>query len=50
MGFKTRYGVGINPFANSRSQAPSNRITSGMITKEMFGKNAYFRRVYVKGL
>lgn len=50
MGFKTRYGVGINPFANSRSQAPSDRITSGMITKEMFGKNAYFRKVYVKGL
>lgn len=50
MGFKTRYGIGINPFANSRSQAPADRITSGMISKEMCGKNAYFRRVWVKGL
>ncbi|QDH49199.1 capsid protein [Pantoea phage Phynn] len=50
MGFKTRYGVGVNPFAISRSQAPSDRITSGMVSKEMVGKNAYFRRVYVKGL
>ena len=50
MGFKTRYGIGINPFANSRSQAPADRITSGMVTKEMVGKNAYFRKVWVKGL
>lgn len=50
MGFKTRYGIGINPFANSRTQAPADRITSGMITKDMVGKNAYFRKVYVKGL
>ena len=50
MGFKTRYGIGINPFANSRSQAPADRITSGMISKEMCGKNAYFRKVWVKGL
>lgn len=50
MGFKTRYGIGINPFANSRSQAPADRITSGMISKEMAGKNAYFRKVWVKGL
>ena len=50
MGFKTRYGIGVNPFANSRTQAPADRITSGMITKEMVGKNAYFRKVWVKGL
>ena len=50
MGFKTRYGVGVNPFANSRAQSPADRITSGMVSKDMAGKNAYFRRVWVKGL
>ena len=50
MGFKTRYGIGINPFANSRAQAPAARINSGMIDKSMVGTNAYFRRVWVKGL
>ena len=49
LGFKTRYGVGINPFADSKSQAPTARITSGMLSKESVGKNAYFRRVWVKG-
>lgn len=49
LGFKTRYGIGINPFADSKSQAPSARITSGMLSKESVGKNAYFRRVWVKG-
>ncbi|QPI17874.1 major capsid protein [Pectobacterium phage POP12] len=50
LGFKTRYGVGINPFANSRSQAPANRINSGMITRDMIGTNSYFRKVFVTGL
>ena len=50
MGFKTRYGIGINPFANSRSRAPASRINSGMIDKSMVGTNAYFRKVWVKGL
>lgn len=51
MGFKTRYGVGINPFANSAEQAPAGRITSGMPSlANSLGKNAYFRKIYVKGL
>lgn len=49
LGFKTRYGIGINPFADSKTQAPSARITSGMLSKDSVGKNAYFRRVWVKG-
>jgi len=50
MGFKTRYGIGVNPFANSRAEAPTDRITSGMVSRDMVGKNAYFRKVWVKGL
>lgn len=53
MGFKTRYAVGINPFANSQEQQPAGnrRINSGMPTIEnSAGKNAYFRRTYVKGI
>lgn len=49
MGFKTRYGIGINPFADSRAQKPAGRIVSGMPAVEAIGKNAYFRRVWVKG-
>lgn len=51
LGFKTRYGIGINPFALSSEQAPGSRIRSGMpdITNSL-GKNAYFRRIFVKGL
>lgn len=49
LGFKTRYGIGINPFADSKTQAPTARITSGMLSKDSVGKNAYFRRVWVKG-
>ncbi|AFL47752.1 major head protein [Acinetobacter phage ZZ1] len=53
MGFKTRYAVGVNPFANSAEQAPAGnkRISNGMPTIEnSAGKNAYFRKVYVKGI
>jgi hypothetical protein len=50
MGFKTRYAVGINPMADSSRTTGFKQLTDGMPTKEMFGKNAYFRRVYVKGL
>lgn len=51
MGFKTRYGIGINPFADSQAQAPGGRIVSGMPSiANSVGKNAYFRRIYVKGL
>lgn len=51
MGFKTRYGIGINPFAVTEQQAPKGRIVSGMpdITNSL-GKNGYFRRVWVKGI
>lgn len=49
MGFKTRYGIGINPFADSHAQAPKGRVTSGMPSIDSIGKNAYFRRVWVKG-
>ncbi|AFU64113.1 major head protein [Salmonella phage STML-198] len=51
MGFKTRYGIGINPFADSAAQQPKGRIVSGMPSLvNSVGKNAYFRRVYVKGI
>lgn len=50
MGFKTRYAVSVNPFADSAAQAPAGRIVSGMPGTATVGKNAYFRRVYVKGL
>lgn len=51
MGFKTRYAIGINPFANSAAQAPGSRIGSGMPDiVNALGKNAYFRRFRVKGI
>ncbi|AIX12164.1 major head protein [Citrobacter phage Moon] len=51
MGFKTRYGIGINPFADSQAQQPKGRIVSGMPSLlNSLGKNAYFRRVYIKGI
>lgn len=53
MAFKTRYAVGINPFADSQAQQPAGnrRIANGMPTIEnSAGKNAYFRKVYVKGI
>lgn len=50
MGFKTRYGIGVNPFAESAAQSPANRISNGMPSPATIGKNAYFRRVQVLGL
>lgn len=51
MGFKTRYGIGINPFADSAAQQPKGRIVNGMPTiVNSLGLNGYFRRVYVKGI
>lgn len=50
MGFKTRYAIGLNPFANSKLQQPGSQITSGLPTPASIGKNAYFRRVIVKGI
>lgn len=51
LGFKTRYAIGINPMAFSAEQAPAGRISNGMPTiANSAGKNAYFRKVWVKGL
>ncbi|BBC78241.1 major head protein [Escherichia phage EcS1] len=51
MGFKTRYGIGINPFADPEAQAPKGRVVSGMPSlANSIGKNGYFRRVFVKGI
>ena len=50
LGFKTRYAVGVNPMADSAKNKGFSQINNGMPTKEMFGKNCYFRRVYVKGI
>lgn len=52
LGFKTRYGVGINPFADSAAQGPAGnaRIANGMPNlANSVGKNGYFRKVIVKG-
>lgn len=51
LGFKTRYGVGINPFADPSAQAPGSRVANGMPSiGNSVGKNGYFRRVLVKGI
>lgn len=50
LGFKTRYAVGINPMADSTKFKGFNKIANGMPGVELFGKNAYFRRVTVVGL
>lgn len=50
LGFKTRYAVGINPMADSTKYKGFGKISTGMPGSEMFGKNAYFRRVTVVGL
>lgn len=50
LGFKTRYAVGINPMADSTKYKGFGKIASGMPGADMFGKNAYFRRVTVVGL
>lgn len=49
MGFKTRYGVGINPFADTKAQSPKGRISSGSPI-DAIGANGYFRRVAVVGI
>lgn len=49
LGFKTRYGVSVNPMADSRAQAPKSRIASGS-PETALGKNSYFRRVAVVGI
>lgn len=53
LGFKTRYGIGINPLADTAAQQPAGnaRIANGMPSiANSVGKNGYFRRVLVKGI
>ncbi|CAL9955624.1 major head protein [Vibrio phage D482] len=48
IGFKTRYGVQVNPFADP--DATVDKIGSGAPVAASMGKNSYFRRVFVSGL
>lgn len=50
LAFKTRYAIGVNPMADATKYKGFNKITNGMPGIEIFGKNAYFRRVTVTGL
>lgn len=51
MGFKTRYGIQVNPFADpSRTTDQPGKVSSGMAEYATMGKNAYFRRVWIRGL
>ena len=49
LGWKTRYGVGVNPFADPAAGVPGAQVESMAPTATM-GKNAYFRKFLVKGL
>lgn len=48
IGFKTRYGVSVNPFADP--QAAATKVGPGAPSPTNFAKNCYFRRVFVQGL
>ncbi|UOL51170.1 hypothetical protein [Vibrio phage XZ1] len=48
IGFKTRYGIQVNPFADPTKSA--EKVGNGAPVAASMGKNAYFRRVFVKGL
>lgn len=51
MGFKTRYGVGVNPFADpTLSTSGAGKLSSGMPGASTFGKNCYFRKFFIAGL
>lgn len=52
VGFKTRYGISINPLADPNVNKVSSmaQIASAMPTTASFGRNAYYRRTLVKGL
>lgn len=51
LGFKTRYGVKLHPMADSMQNKGFAKITNGMPQHtNMFGKNAFFRRVLVAGV
>jgi len=49
LGWKTRYGVGVNPFADPTSGIPASQVES-MAPAATLGKNAYFRKFLVKSL
>jgi len=49
LGWKTRYGVGVNPFADPTAGIPGAQVES-MAPAVTQGKNAYFRKFLVKGL
>lgn len=48
IGFKTRYGVQVNPFADPDSTV--EKVGNGAPVAASMGKNSYFRRVFVSGL
>ena len=48
MGLKTRYGVQVHPFADSMKNKGFSKIADGSPLANL-GKNAFFRRVLVKG-
>ncbi|ADQ53090.1 gp23 major head protein [Aeromonas phage 65] len=49
LGFKTRYGVKLHPFADGAKNRGFDKIKSGMPSAAIFGKNSFFRRVRVLG-
>lgn len=50
MGFKTRYGIQVNPFSDPTETPNSTRIKSAMPEVATMGKNCYFRRFFVTNL
>ena len=50
LGFKTRYGVKLHPFADGNKNKGFSKITSGMPSASIFGKNSFYRRVRVLGV
>lgn len=50
LGFKTRYGIQVNPFADPTETPSATRIKSAMPEYATMGKNCYFRRFFVRNL
>lgn len=52
VGFKQRYAIAVNPLADPAINKVSSmaQISSAMPSAATFGRNAYYRRVIVKGL
>ncbi|AUR85745.1 major capsid protein [Vibrio phage 1.081.O._10N.286.52.C2] len=48
IGFKTRYGIQVNPFADP--DASVQKVGNGAPVAASMQRNAYFRRVFVRGL